>query len=239
MNIRLKQLIILSGLLLCSSSSWSFFNNCCPEPYLGVDAQLRHMKWSSTNGNNVFNRNYSQGNLYIGLKINDFLGGELGYETAFRRKENVTLNTGDVFLGQTVLAEDGPPLFINSKVEMRGFHANLMGFCPIFSDGLELIGSIGLVNLKLKHKIIFFEPDGTTVIPNSLRTFEKQRLVPRFGLGLRQRLSECVGIRFMVNWEKLSRFQNIPPYATESLISPLRVNAKNSFIYSIGFFVNY
>jgi hypothetical protein len=95
---------------------------------------------------------------------------------------------------------------------------------------------VGFVSLNFKQRFIPVDTSLTVVSTSGIRTFNKNRWAPRYGFGIRRMITECVGIRSLLIWEKLSRFQNIPPLATEAANSTLTVNTRHSLIYSFGFF---
>ena len=51
------------------------------KPYVGFDAQVRRMSFKGGFGNNLLQHHSPQGNLYAGVKFNEYVGVEAGYET--------------------------------------------------------------------------------------------------------------------------------------------------------------
>ncbi len=104
--------ITLASLLTSSTagainSEW--WQGC--KPYVGVDMQMRHMDFQDGYGDNLLSQHSPQRNLYAGLRLNDWIGAEIGYEATRTKTRNVTLHTGDIAAGVPVPAEASPAVF--------------------------------------------------------------------------------------------------------------------------------
>ncbi len=188
--------------------------------------------------NNLFKENYPQGNIYVGTKFNDCFGVELGYEATNQRDRTASTVSGDPYLGQVV------PLGVNftteTKSKIKGFHANLVGFWPIWEEYcVSLIGSLGVANLKLDATHVQTTLNGAPN-PNIAQTFlkfSKEKWVPRAMIGAQYMIMDQLGLRATVNWENTSKFNKIAP--KNNAVSILRASTENSINLGLGLFFNF
>jgi len=200
-------------------------------PYVGADAEWRHMNFQNGFGDNLFRHDYPQGNLYAGLKFNDYVAVEAGYEATARKTRAVTLGAGSLSGGAVL------PLNVqfHSTGQIKGPHANLVGFLPLCDQyRLELIGMVGVARLKANFVRTAVASNGTAISP-SYTTFIKRKSVLRLGGGIQQMITECWGIRAMLKWENTKKLDRMG--AIENSLASLR--PKNSFIYSLGTFLTF
>ncbi len=222
----------LAGFAATASADW---DNCwCITPYVGLDAQGRHVAFDNRFGNNLFKKDYPQGNAYVGFKFTRCFGLEFGYEWTKRMHRQVSLNSNEFSLGAP-LAGLPAPTTIKSKAKFDGWHANLVGFLPITDDCCtELFGSVGIVQLRA-----FFErrtiSNGTGPLNNGLgfiTHLRDNRTLARANLGIQTKIVDAFGLRASIGWENTSK---IRPFATNSdAPSITQVKARDSFIYGIG-----
>ena len=148
----MKQLLCFSTLVftLFTNSVAALEHDCCiayPKAYLGLEAKCLHMNFSKEFGDNLFHRNSFDGNMYLGLRLNKFLGVELGYESTNLRYRTTTLTTGDVVTGMPI-PDAASPVVFRSRIKTMGPHLDLLGFYPLCNDRFELLAAIGLSNLR-------------------------------------------------------------------------------------------
>ena len=143
-------------------------------PYAGINVEGRHMNFSSGFGDNLFARNYPQIDIYTGVKLNEFWGVELGYETTFSQRKTTTLTPGAINLGIPITADVVSAQFRNSS-RISGAHLDLVGFWCIPEYPIELFGTIGASYLAAKFQRLTQAVNGVaTSIP---RTFEHEKTV--------------------------------------------------------------
>ncbi len=202
-------------------------------PYVGADAKWNQMKFKNSAGGNVIAKNYPQGNLFAGLKFNEWVGVELGFENTAKKNRNVTLPGGANFFG-VELPPGGSDFHVSTKTKIDGFNANVVGFYPIMEEcSLSLFGSLGLARLKLKTRASFTVGSDPEV---TMRNFVKRTLVPRATVGIQKMLNECIGVRAMLTWEKTSAFKTIYVKETESATF---IRPKDSASVGLGIFYNF
>ena len=208
------------------------------KPYIGIDAQIRHMNFTKGFGDNLFRNIYPQCNTYLGVKFNDYFGIELGYQASKKQTRIVSLNTGAINLGTAVPAPASPVVFASDS-KIQGAHINLVAFYPTYSDELELFASIGVGRLKAQFTR-FTISIGNGPVPSSLPTtfkFTQSQTVARINTGFQKMISDCIGFRGTIGWENTSRFKAITSSPITRRLTEIRL--KNSIVYSLGIFANF
>lgn len=229
--------VLLIGALISSTAVMADYDWDCVTPYVGADIQWRHMEFKKNFGNKETARNYPQGNIYLGTRINDCFGVELGYESTTEKKRTVSQQFGDNDFGAAVLRGDS--YTTQTKTSLRGFHLDLVGFLPICEEYcLELFGAVGIAPLQLK---VVEDVPTVLALPNPFlaqdrRTFKKTKWVPRVNIGIQHMFCFCeqLGARATAGWEGTSAFKIT---SRESGLQKARV--KDSWILGIGLFYNF
>lgn len=244
MKKKLNLLLASVATLMSASTMASAELNWQLSPYVGVDAQVRHIGFKRNFGDNVFKKNYAQGNFYAGLKFIDYLGVEVGYEQAIKKNGRTANPSGAVELGTTIPSVAGTTLYIYSQnsFQMHGPHASIIGFLPfcINDQKFALIGSVGAVSLrtKLVHQPTEFN---TGILTSAEReefraVFRKRKTVLRAMVGLQHMMTDHAGIRASVGFEKTSKFTILNPVTRNTFNLNLRTKLKDSFNYGFGIF---
>lgn len=199
-------------------------------PYLGFDLELRDMGFKQGYGDKVFEKQYPQANLFVGLMFNEFFGIELGYEKTLKRSRNSSFTGGDVVLGN--IATSGTSGKFQSHGELYGPNINFMGvYKPCEAYPLEIFGSIGGSYLTAKFDRNLFEfNDGPASL---LRTFEQDKALWRIAIGLQYVIADCIGVRTSLKWENTSQMRL---YTRELLANPPQIKLKDSLIFGLGFY---
>ncbi len=207
--------------------SLSILSTAYATTYVGFDSQLRHITFKKNFGGNILESHYPQGNVFSGVMLNKNLGLEVGYE--FSKKQRSLRNN---LSNETVFGKNNPIVgstFVINTVDMNrasskisGWNVNLIGSIPLISENnrLNLIGSIGMSNLKLQVRNVFTrsevefndpnirDPDDTFVVSNSIYTvMKKRKAVLRLTGGVQYTLTDCLGLRALVSWENTDRLQ--------------------------------
>ncbi len=225
---------------------------CCLSPYLGVDAQIRHMPFQKDFGGNVLKKNYPQGNFFAGLRL-DYFGLEAGY-TVSKKKHGTRNNVNGAPVFGVAPAPLGPLELSTTQIHratsrIHGWNFNLMGYLPIFcpENHVELVGGVGISQFKHRaHRTLsatsVFEGDvpGTTDIELDVVNthFNKRKAVLRLTGGIQHMLTDCFGIRALVNWENTAKLR-IQGRDDETGERGFLARTKNSFNYGLGVFTNF
>lgn len=222
--------VLLSASAAMAEYSWGL------RPYVGADAELRHMDFQKGLGNNVIQHNYPQGNVYVGARLNEYLAVEAGYEATERKTRTSTVRPQDVLGGVTVSAANGT-LQLNTTSQVKGLHANLLGFLPICDTyRLQLIGLVGFARLENKATLTFLSQNGAALTQDStnITTFKARKSLLRLGAGLQHMIDCHWGVRAMLKWEASKKLKMASQNGT--IGNTLSIRPKNSMIYSIGAF---
>lgn len=233
-----KTLALLAApAVLLAASAVMAENHWGVTPYVGADAEWRHMNFQKDFGQNLFKHDYPQGNVYVGVQFNEYLAVEGGYE-ATERKTRTAANVGSTVLTGIRLAA-GNSIQSNSTGQVKGLHANILGFLPICEAyRLKLIGLVGFARLKGNFARTDVTINGVATLPDEMpaftNTFKKRKSVLRLGAGLQHMINCNWGVRAMVKWENSKKLTITSVEDTDFILK-----AKNSFIYSIGAFYTF
>lgn len=172
-------------------------------PYIGVDAQVRRMDFKGGYGNNLLRHHSPQGNAYAGLKLNEWLGLEVGFESTITRSRLSTLTNGDLAAGTPIEALMSPSVF-RSKMKIKGPHVEVVGFYSFYEGSpCQLLASVGASFLK---GTIERQTLSSFNIPRStVRTLSARKRILRLGAGLQYMLGKHLGARVTVGWENTSK----------------------------------
>ncbi len=225
-------LVLLAASAATAESRWLGIT-----PYLGADAEIRHMDFQKGYGGNNIKHSLPQGNLYAGLRFNEYVAVEAGYEATKRKTTSSTDGAGVVSFGLLIPALT--TLQYNTVAQAKAFHANLVGTLPICElYRLDLIGSIGIARLKTKIVRTLVAVDGIPFPvndPDAVDKFVKRKSILRLGAGLQHMINCNWGLRAMLKWENTNKLKLI----SQTHPLDLSVKPKNSFIYSLGVFYNF
>jgi hypothetical protein len=198
----------------------------CPQLYVGADAEVRKMKFDNNYGGNIYKDEYPQGNVYLGIKGNEYIGIEAGWEASRTRRRQVFLPAGSILFGLPQKFEAR----YNVIVRLRGLHTSLIGFFPVWQNpDFKLIMAIGVTNLKIKLENTITEIANTPFAADI--KFGSSKNVLRLMTGVQYMFNNCFGIRANVRWENTSKFKNIEPIR---FLSNETVRTKDSIIYGLG-----
>ncbi len=250
-------LLLLAATTFMSTQTLASEYSYCLEPYIGLDAQARRMPFHKNFGDNVFqHRFYPEFNMFAGLKFNDYLGLEVGYEFSKHQKNTKNVLPGQIVFGALIPPWD--PRFDNVTTTMRtcsklnGFNFNLMGFLPIFCEeyNTQLIGSVGIASLNIRtrntiteigsHSIILENP--FEIVPGQriqvdTSHYKNRKWTFRASTGI-QYLTPCwVGVRALITWENTNKFKTRGIDLRTGLATSEHAKIKNSLIYKIGAFI--
>lgn len=227
-----KKLTILAAPVIALTVSTATANDWWHvRPYVGADVEWRHMGLPNDLGGNLFKHDYPQGNIYAGVQLNEYIGVEVGFEATERKTRVANIPANTIFNNTT---EDLYNLDFNSTASIKGPHANLVGFLPLHQTiELELIGMVGIANLKGNFTRTFVKEDGLVTLP-LLDKFTKRKNVLTLGAGLQHMFLENWGVRGMIKWENTNRFKIALEEDTKQI-----TKLKNSIIYSIGAFFKF
>ena len=232
-------LFALSSCLACTKSfAWQL------QPYGGIDYGIQNSQYKQKFGDNLLKKKLPKGNLFLGLKLNDYFGIEAGYETTIKNSKTTNLSDFKSFFGTTIfdLNEIQSPDYQKTQVKQKisGMHLGLTIEYPLFiinnpsHHSLSLVGYLGVKNAKADIKInssLFYEDDIQIDDPVTLNHNHKKTIL-RLACGLQFSINDNFGIRLLGSWENTSKLK---PEYTYPKGTKLTAKLKDSFGYSIGF----
>ena len=205
-------------------------------PYAGADAQIRHINWAN-NGNDIFKKNYLQGNFYAGLEFCDCVGIEAGYEATVPRTAINNLANRQ-YLGATLPAAILSPITTQGRFEISGWHASLVGFFPLMCADANFYASIGAAYLSATHWATILS-DESNALPTANNLFRSlnSKTVLRAGAGFEYMIFPCLGLRLSLAWENTALFKNIGNKF--NITSPTNISLRDSWIYGLGLYTKF
>ncbi|HRA43191.1 MAG TPA: hypothetical protein PLV31_05875 [Gammaproteobacteria bacterium] len=224
--------------LLTSSSSgamsYGWFEGY--RPYVGADTQVRRMDFKGGFGDNLLKHHSPQGNLYAGIKLNDSVAIEAGYEATKTRTRDVTLTTGDIAAGVPIGAgPTGSPAIFKSRMKIQGPHVDLVGFYS-FREGLpvQLIGSVGVSFFKgtVERRGIAM---GVPPTAGRVRTLSQRKAVLRLMGGLEYKWDCNLGARATIGLVKTGKLVIFSNDQIAGSFKPA-IKPKESTVYGLGMF---
>lgn len=231
-----KFVFFLLGVLTatCSyASEWKF------RPYMGADAQIRRTFFVRDYGTNLFKKHTPQANLFLGTKIHEYLGFELGYMPALAAHRNTTFESPTSLPGMEQPIIQGERLMYTTTSRIGGINANLMFFVPVNEKNNFIIG-LGVARLRAYFKIIQTgNHQDNPLPPNELAgerpEFVRKRCVAQAKVGMQHMLTQNMGLRALVGWENTRKFK---PFYPKALLGGLgddyQLKLRNSLNFGLG-----
>ncbi len=249
-HVKKKLALVAAPIVLLAASASAAENRWGIKPYVGADAEFRHMDYHKAFGGNIINHDAPQGNVYGGIRLGEYFAVEAGYEATKRKTRASSLKTGDTLAGFIL------PLFVgaprcnltrwSTTSQTKGLHANILGFFPICElYRLKLIGMVGFARLKAKSTLHFLANEDGDVLDQiqgeTINIFRTKKTVLRLGAGLQHMIDCNWGIRGMVKWEASKKLKM---NSTNRILNgggpvTFSIRPKNSVIYSIGAFYTF
>ncbi len=200
-------------------------------PYIGVDAEVRRMDFKGGFGDNILQHHSPQSNIYAGLKFNDYVGIEAGYEATTTRTRTATLTTCD-FAAGTPIPVGMSPIIFKSKLKIKGPHVDLVGFYTIDQRyPLQVLGAIGVSFVKGTVERRTLQAAGVTMSMN--RTLSENRALLRLTAGLEYMFGEHLGARGTIGWVNTGKIVIYANDNVQSIYVP-EIKPKDSTIYGLG-----
>lgn len=202
--------------------------------YMGLDYIQRDLKMVQGYGQGIFNKRLPQGNVYLGLQLNEYCGIEAGY--LFSQSSTRTALTINSSLLNGIPLDDNEWFITENKINLSGPHLSLVGYSQINASNFYLTGSVGLTVLKLKAELKpLMDYNHPTNDPNwtaaKTRHFNHQKVIAKLMGGVGYHLTESTAIRILVGYETTSSFKNLIPKEP----SLVRISLKNNLLTSLGF----
>jgi hypothetical protein len=167
------------------------------QSYLGFDAQHIWVKGDSE-WNNVFQSMHPGANIYLGVRLSNFIGLELGYSWTTRKTKNYGVAAGETAFGIT----NSAATTISTQVRLKNTHFDINAYFPM-GKYMEVITSLGI---GASRQGMIITSSTTSNLGNALvQVRGKTTPVGRLGLGLEGMVTDTTGIRAMWRYDTLSR----------------------------------
>lgn len=205
--------------------------------YVGVDTQIRRMKFKEGFGAELLHKTHPQGNLYVGLKLNENFAFEIGHESTVTRTCNSTLIAGQCAAGTNIPAALEPITF-KTKAKIKGPHFSVIGFYPFEDSPTRLLAGIGISSYKgtVERKTVQF---GTPPhLSGTVRTMSKHRISLRCMGGAQYLTDFGLGFRGTLSFIKTRRMVIRKSDDHKSIFIPT-IKPKDSLVYGLGCFYSF
>lgn len=173
---KLTKVLLAASTALAATSSVAFVDTV--SPIVGVDYHHVWMK-DANQYSGYLPKSYPGATAYLGARICECLGIELGQDWSTKKTKSGT---------------DSTRVNFKEQVQRRATHLDLIGYLPI-ADCIELMGGLGVGYVYPK----FHETYGGTSY-----TYKPKATVARVRVGGNYMLSECIGARALLGWESTS-----------------------------------
>lgn len=243
---------LLFLLLLCLSTADALE----PHSYIGTHLKMTYMDFEHGYGNELFRKQSLGPNFYIGHRVNEFMGIEIGYEKFYTKPNNCSYQSA--LKGECELTKDSIPTYSSSstpyslgtpinecllpfscegKGKIKGPYIGVVGYySPRENSDLELIGSVGISCLKAHYERHLKVVGG---IPySSSRKFKGSKKVPRIMGGFQYRLSEHLKFRAGIGWINSKRLDIVVNDEYMGSLIP-QVKPKNINFWEMGILYNF
>lgn len=228
-----------------------------PHTYVGTHLKMTHMDFERGYGDDLFKKQSLGPNFYIGQRINDFIGIEIGYEKFYTKPHNCSYESamkGECNISSspssfeegkkpyavapssyslgTPINECLTPFSCEGKGKIKGPYFSIVGyFSPREGSDLEFIGSIGVSCLKAEYarktRIVGGMPHYSTT------TFKGRKKVPRIMGGFQYRVSEHLKFRAGIGWINSKQIEVLKNYDYSGPFVP-QVKPKNINFWEMG-----
>ncbi|NKC11573.1 MAG: outer membrane beta-barrel protein [Gammaproteobacteria bacterium] len=179
---RLKTALLCAAAVTLMSAPAKAESDFYFKPYVGAEYQHTVIDYATLEGidfDDVFENNFNGGAIYLGARIHDHLGVEVGYNRTTEEDVNNVLGTG-----------------ANTSLKLQSFTLDLLGYYPVDeAEKLELIGAVGLARTEAEAEI-----DATSIGFSSARGDETE-IKLRLGAGAQYEFVQDWNLRVMVRWQ--------------------------------------
>lgn len=224
---RYIKIIIGIGFIVPSLTA---FANLDVHPYLGVNIGMKHSRFASNNGGNIFKSNYPVGGLFVGVEFLPELSLELNLESTVSKKKKsygqegtyplgIKLDQNYNFDSKARFYSVGMDLFYKFK-----FQESCNGFRPLIGVGIKK------VTAKLSS---FYAPSANTLDSAKFDLNKhKSRILLKLSGGVHYDFNDIFGVRGLISWENTSRLKPSSPKGSTAKL-------KDSFGATLGMVVKF
>jgi hypothetical protein len=251
---RALQACILIPSIAYTSISYAFQVNYNIDAYAGAEPTFRKMIFKKNFGSNIFKDPlYTEINVFIGCKINKHFGVEAAYEFSDSKVQSKNAHRGLFLFGNKLIHSatgfDSVTNSIHARSKIDGFNINLIGYLPIVTENVNLIGLAGVGYLRSNTMCNLTEIGETNILLEDGLNVPVQRCVLtegryknrimtiRASMGIQYLINKNFGIRALAGWENTHKIKiQGKDTSTRNKVNEY-AKFKDSVMYRIGFFV--
>ena len=212
----------------------NFFVAAVSDLYVGLDVLKTTYATKDGHGSNVFAKNPTAFNAFIGYKLPRNFFVEAGYEWTKSKNRVAKVNAGEYFLGTELGGWMTTSSTIKKQLPYLGVGINYQ-IPQLSNTSLFALAGISKVKIKATYKVIGDIDDETPTqnsIDDSNRTFKKNKIAPMLKLGINHKFSQNIGIHFVGTWYKLKNVTLNKPLERPSSTS--KIYLKNTYSVGVG-----
>jgi hypothetical protein len=177
-------------------------------PFVGADFEYSiinpHNDWR-----NFFSRVFPGGNGFVGVRLSEYIGFELGYDFTGKKEK-----THEFIAGETFFNFPSPVLVgttVHSKISFNGWHLDLLGFVPL-DHCIDLLLTVGYSATRAKLQFDVGTVGNPTLLSIIPTLNARGRTFLRLGGGIQWMVTDMTGVRALVRWKNTNRinFRNTP-----------------------------
>ncbi len=170
--------------------------------YAGIDAVYNSMKFKSGYGDNLFKKNAPGLNLFVGHMFHENFGAEAGFEYDKRMKRSVTVNSGALVGGVSVL--NGLVwVSYDSKLRQNHSYLGVVGKYNVFDNTfVSLMVGGALSNIKASYVVT--NSGAGSANNGTTKNYSKTKLIPIIKATIEHKLTDQFGLRALVGWKNTS-----------------------------------
>lgn len=172
--------------------------------YVGLEFVHRSLAFKEGYGKGNFNKSMPQGNAFLGIAINPYLGLEIGYLFSPAVTRTSVSSAGQVFGGQNINPTLDEFIVSENKLNITGPEINMVGKLPLGNSDYFGVGLLGISWLNLKVRVRPLINDETIYTPAIVeirtRHFASRKLIPKIMLGIGYSFTESIKLRLLAGY---------------------------------------
>jgi hypothetical protein len=228
-------ILLYSSILLADAANF----------YVGLDFLKTNYSTQEGYGKNVFGKNPTALNAFVGYNLPKNLFLEVGYEWNRSKNNTVKLEEGEQVLPGVLNDIELPGAYditrtvIKKKLPYFGIGAKYI-LSDFSKTSISILAGVSIVNVKSYFEIIGNDLINTfpqSAIDDSRKIFNKRKISPLLKLLVQQQLSNNFELRLTNTWYKLNNFKIRGVDNTgEETIAEIRL--KNGYSFGVGIVYN-
>ncbi len=207
-------------------------------PFVGADFEYSIIK-PNDDWRNLSSREFPGGNGFVGVRLSEYIGFELGYEFTGKKEKTHQFIAGETFFNFTSPLLVGTT--VHSKMSFNGWHLDLLGFVPL-DHCIDLLLSVGYsaTRAKLQFDVGAL---GNPIVINAFPSLSSRgRTFLRLGAGIQWMITDMTGVRALLRWKNTNRLNLRSTPAIDFLVANYGVSRtmyKDALTAAVGVFFRF